>query len=151
MSWWFGGWWGRGRRGGWRRGWGFGGGWGRGWAWWIGPQYISSAAARGYRYIGPCRSGIGPWAFYISPSGQVVHAWQVFGSAIPPWPWTSPWTAWPWTGSSTSVTPSTSPTPITPYTPTISEKDMLENEREYLKRELQEIERRLRELGEEKT
>ncbi len=136
MGWWFGGW-GRGWRGGWKRGWGFGGGWGRGWAWWVGPQYISSAAARGYTYIGPCRSGIGPWAFYLSPSGQVVHAWQVFGSPIPPWPWT---------GSPTSVTPSTSLVPTTPSLPTTSEKEMLENEREYLRRELQEIERRLNEL-----
>ncbi len=140
MGWWFGGW-GRGWRGGWRRGFGFGGGWGRGWAWWVGPQYISSAAARGYRYIGPCRSGIGPWAFYVSPSGQIVHAWQVFGSSIPSPPWSLPWAAWPWIGSTSPVTPPQ----------TISEKEMLKSEREYLKRELQEIERRLSELEGEKS
>ncbi len=141
VSWWFGGW-GRGWRGGWRRGWGFGGGWGRGWAWWIGPQYISNAAARGYTYIGPCRSGVGPWAFYMSPSGQVVHAWQVFGSNMPSWPWSSPWAAWPWTGSTS---------PVAPSIPTSSEKNMLESEKEYLKRELQEIERRLSELEGKKS
>lgn len=137
MAWWFGGWgWGRGWRRGWGRGFGFGRGWGwrRGWGWWIGSQVISSAAARGYRYIGPCRSGIGPWAFYISPTGEIVHAWQIFGSGIP----YTPWTPWAWALGA-------SPTPSQPQTAT-SEKEALEREREYLRRELQEIERRLKEL-----
>ncbi len=91
---------------------------------------ISAAASRGYTYIGPCRSGIGPWAFYLSPSGRVVHAWQIFGSEIPLliWPWGV--TGYP---------------PQAPTAPT-SEREQLEREREYLRRELQEIERRLREL-----
>ncbi len=142
MAWWYGyGWWGPGW--GWRRGWGrgwgwrrggfgWGPGWGRGWAWWVAPQVISAAASRGYTYIGPCRSGIGPWAFYLSPSGQVVHAWQIFGSGIP-----SP--IWPWSAAGYPVQAPTAPSQT-------SDREQLEREREYLRRELQEIERRLREL-----
>ncbi len=125
MAWWY---WGPGW--GWRRGWrgGWGRGWGRGWAWWVGPQFIAAAASRGYTYVGPCRSGIGPWAFYLSPSGQLVHAWQIFGSTQWPSRWSVPFPGW------------------APVMPQISEKSMLEAEREALKRELQEVERRLREL-----
>lgn len=92
---------------------------------------ISAAASRGYRYIGPCRSGIGPWAFYISPSGQIVHAWQIFSSNLPisSWPW-----GW-----------------IYPTTTPVSTREELEREREFLRKELQEIERRIKELeGSEK-
>ncbi|MDK2373287.1 MAG: hypothetical protein QI197_07930 [Candidatus Korarchaeota archaeon] len=137
MAWWYGyGWWGPGWgwRRGWGRGWGWrrgGFGWGRGWVWWVAPQVISAAASRGYTYIGPCRSGIGPWAFYLSPSGQVVHAWQIFGSGIP-------FPAWPWTYPITATQQS--------VTAPVSEREQLEREREYLRRELQEIERRLKEL-----
>ncbi len=135
MAWWYGyGWWGPGwgRRRGW--GWRGGHGWGRGWAWWIAPQVISAAASKGYTYIGPCRSGIGPWAFYLSPSGQVVHAWQIFGLG----PGTL--TTWPAVG----------PYPVQIQAQS-SDREQLEREREYLRRELQEIERRLKELegGEE--
>jgi len=28
----------------------------------------------GYRYIGPCRCGGGPHAFYVDPAGRIVHA-----------------------------------------------------------------------------
>jgi len=81
---------GRGRGGGWGRGWGYGGpgfgfglGWGRGWGWggpgWgamLGWPLISSAMSRGFYYVGPCRSGLGPFAFYMTPDGRLVHAWH---------------------------------------------------------------------------
>lgn len=150
MAWWFGwGGWGWGRRRGWRGGWGWGGfGWGRGWGggWgrgWGGPGWgaligwplISSAMARGYYYIGPCRSGLGPFAFYMTPDGRIVHAWQVYGLSIPYPPFGAPWSA-----------PSASP--YQPGATSSSEKDALLRERDYLKRELEEIEKRLRELEE---
>jgi len=131
MWWWPG--WGWGWRG---RGRGWGRGWGGGWAWFSLPL-ISQAASRGYYYIGPCRSGIGPFAFYMTPSGQIVHAWQLFGSLFP-------WTGWGFPGWTPTTTGVTSPTTLAPST--TSEKEALERERDYLRRELEQIERRIREL-----
>lgn len=31
-----------------------------------------------YAYLGPCRCGLGPNAFYVAPSGEVLHAAQIF-------------------------------------------------------------------------
>ncbi len=120
------GWGGRGRRwrGG-RKGWGGGPGWGGGWGgpWGpvIGYPAIEYAARRGYRYIGPCRSGLGPMAFYMDPSGRIVHAWEILGSQ-----WPVPWTY-----------PSSNPD---------YEREALLREKEALERELEELKRRLREL-----
>ncbi|MGQ4832350.1 MAG: hypothetical protein ACP6IS_00465 [Candidatus Asgardarchaeia archaeon] len=54
--------------------------WFRGWGWWFWwNPWISYLARLGYIYVGPCRSGFGPWAFFLTPSGTLVHAWQLFG------------------------------------------------------------------------
>lgn len=39
---------------------------------------------RGYTYIGHCRCGHGPDAYYRMPEGRVVHASQVFGMPAAP-------------------------------------------------------------------
>jgi len=91
--------------------------------------------ARGYYYIGPCRSGLGPFAFYMTPDGRIVHAWQVYGLSPP----------YPLFGAPAPVPPTG---PYQPGATPGSEKDALLRERDYLKRELEEIERRLRELEE---
>jgi len=111
-------WWGRGRGWGWR------------WMWWWSPA-IAAMASRGYVYIGPCRCGFGPNAYYMTPSGQIVHAWQLFGY---------PAAQWAWWGI-----------PTTPFAPMMApsvedEKKFLEEQKILLERELKEIERRLKEL-----
>lgn len=52
-------------------------GYGKGWHRWR-PKM---AVPPGYTYIGPCRCGTGPHAFYQDPSGRTVHASQlhIFG------------------------------------------------------------------------
>ena len=35
---------------------------------------------QGYTYIGPCRCGAGPDAYYQDTSGRILHASQVFAS-----------------------------------------------------------------------
>ncbi len=126
--------WRGGRKGGWgggRGGAGWGGGWGAGWGpgWGPGPwgpiigyPAVEYAARRGYRYIGPCRSGVGPMAFYMDPSGRIVHAWEILGG---------PWTTWRY--------------PYQYYDPN-EEREALLREKEELERELEELKRRLREL-----
>uniref|UniRef100_A0A7C6A9B0 DUF5320 domain-containing protein n=1 Tax=candidate division WOR-3 bacterium TaxID=2052148 RepID=A0A7C6A9B0_UNCW3 len=54
-------------------------GYGRSWSWW-------RVAPSGYTYIGPCRCGTGPHAFYQDPSGRIVPAWQVYRWGLPPMP-----------------------------------------------------------------
>jgi len=58
-------------------------GYGRGWhrKWWPG-----IAAPLGYTYIGPCRCGTGPHAFYQDPSGRIVHGWELYRWVVPPTP-----------------------------------------------------------------
>lgn len=56
-------------------------GYGRGWfgygrGWWHWP--VSGSASAGYRYIGPCRCGWGPHAFYQDASGRIVHARDLY-------------------------------------------------------------------------
>ncbi|MBC7218060.1 MAG: hypothetical protein H5U36_07985 [Candidatus Caldatribacterium sp.] len=34
----------------------------------------AKATPSGYRYIGPCRCGTGPHAFFMDPYGRIVHA-----------------------------------------------------------------------------
>ncbi|HIP34525.1 MAG TPA: hypothetical protein EYG87_00565 [Methanothermococcus okinawensis] len=31
-----------------------------------------------FRYVGPCRCGFGPHAFYVDDRGRLVHAWDLF-------------------------------------------------------------------------
>lgn len=55
-------------------------GYGRGWHHW----QLGVIAPSGYTYIGPCRCGTGPHAFYQDQSGRIVNAWQLYRSGIPP-------------------------------------------------------------------
>ena len=64
--------WGHGRWHGYGRGWG---GWG-GRRWWTTPPTVE-----GYTYVGPCRCGWGPHAFYRDPSGRIVHVSQIFSGS----------------------------------------------------------------------
>ncbi|RZB32503.1 MAG: hypothetical protein AEth_00490 [Candidatus Argoarchaeum ethanivorans] len=50
---------------------------------WYGRRWYDQTvtAPSGYEYIGPCRCGGGPHAYYQAPGGQVVHASQVFAPA----------------------------------------------------------------------
>jgi len=52
-------------------------GYGRGW---FKPRMAHSS---GYSYIGPCRCGTGPNAFYQGPNGRIVPARQVYRSGFP--------------------------------------------------------------------
>ncbi|EHP89629.1 DUF5320 domain-containing protein [Methanotorris formicicus] len=56
----------------------FGRGWfGRGRGFWR--YYAPSIAGGRYRYIGPCRCGMGPHAFYEDvSSGRILHAWDLY-------------------------------------------------------------------------
>jgi len=46
--------------------------------WW--PRIVPPS---GYTYIGHCRCGTGPHAFYQDESGRIVHAWQLW-HRVPP-------------------------------------------------------------------
>ena len=92
---------------------GFGRGWGgRGSGYWWGPRL----APAGYTYVGPCRCGLGPHAYYQDASGRVVPAGAVFRGAtwVPPAP-----------------------------TPTSAELEQLRAEKAELERRLSELERKL--------
>ncbi len=74
----------------WGYGWGYGRGFGRGWwgrgwgrGWWGAYGYRTP---QGYTYVGPCRCGFGPHAFYVDSSGRLLHASQVWGGWVPPYP-----------------------------------------------------------------
>ena len=43
---------------------------------WFGSQSRVNTPA-GYTYVGPCRCGTGPHAFYQDPNGRVVHVQQL--------------------------------------------------------------------------
>jgi len=63
------------------RGYGHGPGYGHGQGFGHDPRWSGPAAAQvpeGYRYVGPCRCGWGPNAFYQDASGRMVHAWDVY-------------------------------------------------------------------------
>ncbi len=47
-------------------------------------RYAPVSAPEGHTYIGPCRCGFGPDAFYRDKSGKIVHASQLFHWSIPP-------------------------------------------------------------------
>jgi len=53
---------------------------GRGWHHWWWPK---ARTPSGYTYIGPCRCGMGPHAFYLDESGRIVHAWQLYRLPTP--------------------------------------------------------------------
>ncbi|AAM02457.1 hypothetical protein [Methanopyrus kandleri] len=57
-------------------------------------------ASRRYRYIGPCRCGLGPHAFYEdTETGEIKHAWQVLGEEGAPAPaWPGGWWRGGWRG-----------------------------------------------------
>jgi hypothetical protein len=46
--------------------------------------YTLASIPQGYTYLGPCRCGYGPDAFYRDKSGKVAHASQLFHGSIPP-------------------------------------------------------------------
>ncbi len=50
--------------------------------WWRKPPAVPA----GYTYIGPCRCGFGPHAYYQEPSGRIIHAWHFYHWGIPPEP-----------------------------------------------------------------
>ena len=47
---------------------------------------ITISAPEGYTYIGPCRCGFGPDAYYRDKSGRIIHASQVYQRGIPATP-----------------------------------------------------------------
>ena len=58
-------------------------GYGRGWnrCWW--PETVTPS---GYTYVGPCRCGTGPHAFYQDQKGRIVHARSLYRGRISPEP-----------------------------------------------------------------
>ena len=46
-------------------------------------RWTRIAAPSGYTYIGPCRCGTGPHAFYHDKSGRIVHASQLYLGEVP--------------------------------------------------------------------
>lgn len=93
---------------------GFGRGWGgRGGYWWR-PRLATAPA--GYTYVGPCRCGFGPHAYYQDASGRVVPAGAAFGGAM-------------WTPSASAPTP--------------TELEQLRADKAELERRLTELEQRL--------
>ncbi|NPA62233.1 MAG: hypothetical protein GXN95_01615 [Methanococci archaeon] len=52
-------------------------GWGRGRGFWR--YYMLGRVGDRYRYVGPCRCGLGPHAFYVDEkTGSLVHAWDLY-------------------------------------------------------------------------
>ena len=47
---------------------------------WYDRRVARPTTPSGYRYVGPCRCGNGPHAFYETPEGRVVPAYEVFSS-----------------------------------------------------------------------
>lgn len=37
-------------------------------------SWRGNPAPAGYRYLGPCRCGMGPHAFFMDPTGRITHA-----------------------------------------------------------------------------
>jgi hypothetical protein len=59
---------------------GSGKGWHKG-RFWHNAQVSTPA---GYSYIGPCRCGFGPDAFYQDKRGTVVHGSEIYRRGVPP-------------------------------------------------------------------
>jgi len=87
---------------------------GRGGGYWWGARPATAPA--GYTYVGPCRCGLGPHAYYQDASGRIVPASAAFRGATwaPPAP-----------------------------TPTATELEQLRAEKAELERRLNELERKL--------
>lgn len=96
---------------------------GRGWfRWnWVGP---GGNLPSGYTYIGPCRCGMGPHAYYKDPSGRIVHAWHFYPGAGLPFA----------TGEDVKTA-----------------LDLLKQEKSVLEKRIEELEKQLKEKKEEKT
>jgi len=62
---------------------GYGRGWHRGYRSW---RQFPVSAPEGYTYMGPCRCGFGPDAFYQDKRGEIVHASQICYRGIPATP-----------------------------------------------------------------
>ena len=56
------------------------GGYGRGWN---RNQWPETATPSGYAYVGPCRCGAGPHAFYQDRHGRAIHARSLYRGRIP--------------------------------------------------------------------
>ncbi|AIJ06158.1 hypothetical protein JH146_1316 [Methanocaldococcus bathoardescens] len=60
-------------------------GWGRGLGrrFWRHFKFPVGVGGR-YRYVGPCRCGLGPHAFYVDEkTGALVHAWDIYRGYAP--------------------------------------------------------------------
>ncbi|XRP97607.1 hypothetical protein ACO3UB_03555 [Methanocaldococcus sp. 16A] len=54
-------------------------GWGRGFGRRFWRYFPVSTVGGRYRYVGPCRCGLGPHAFYVDDkTGALVHAWDLY-------------------------------------------------------------------------
>ncbi len=73
---------------------------------------------KGYRYVGPCRCGFGPHAYYQDEQGRIYPAGHIYG-----WGWGTP-------------------------PPPVSEKEDIQRELDRLRHEKEELELRIRELEE---
>lgn len=87
--------------------------------WWIWRQVFPMPA--GYDYLGPCRCGFGPNAFYRTHEGKILHASQLF-------------------------IPFTGPMATLPTLKPEDEKKFLEEEATALQGELKRVDERLKEL-----
>ena len=79
------------------------------------PPTWGAVEVGGYRYLGPCRCGFGPHAYYLDERGRPVHARRV-----------APF-----------------PLPETPYESVLSELEQLRKEKAELETRLAEIEKEL--------
>jgi len=88
---------------------------GIGWRRWFG---INVSSPSGYTYVGPCRCGFGPHAYYLDSSGRIVHAWQLY--------------RWPVSQMPTKED-------------VVAEIEMLKKEKEELEKRIEELEKKLKE------
>jgi hypothetical protein len=89
-----------------------------------GQARAAAQVPEGYRYVGPCRCGWGPNAFYRDASGRIVHTWDVYR----------------WRGAAGSA----------PAREVLKEEfEALKAQKEDLERRLAELEKRLKEETEE--
>jgi len=65
---------------------------GRGGGYWfgLGRAWPTGINPSGYTYIGPCRCGFGPHAFYQDASGRILPAAAVFSGPAPTQPEATP-------------------------------------------------------------